>query len=215
MLRSLYDAYESWTGQYSFACRPGCASCCTQSVTITTLEGEEIIRFLRRRQLVDEFLPLLKARSTTRRPRQTTNQFAAQCLAEREDPEENTPAWDFTPCLFLKDNRCVIYPVRPFGCRSFSSLRLCSIAGCAEAAPILITMNTVVQQIIEHACSEGGWWGNMIDILRLLILTEDAREFEQYVLPAQPNPGFLIPPDEVRGIEAFFARLQASQSGAG
>jgi Fe-S-cluster containining protein len=212
ILTSLYTAYDSWVGQYSFACHKGCASCCTQFVTITTLEGERIIAFLRKHQLIEKFSQFLKGRSTSMRPLQTTNQFAAQCLAEKESSEDNMPDWDFTPCIFLENNECLIYQVRPFSCRSFSSFQSCSTTGSAEVDPILITMNTVVQQIIEHNSSEAGWWGNMIDILRLLIVTEEEGESKKHVLPAQPNPGFLIHPDEVRSVEAFFARLKLAQA---
>jgi len=157
MLETLYKAYDSWTGQYQFACRQGCAACCTQSVTMTSLEGERIIEYLRENGQFDNLAPMLAASRPTTRPVQTTNQFAADCLA-REEPFEEEGEWDFTPCIFLDRDLCSIYPVRPFGCRSFSSTVSCDAHGCAEVAPVLITVNTVVLQIIEHLNSRGGFW---------------------------------------------------------
>ena len=61
MLEKLYKAYESWTGQYRFACCRGCATCCTQSVTMTTLEGEQIIEYLRENGQLDRLDSMLEA----------------------------------------------------------------------------------------------------------------------------------------------------------
>jgi Fe-S-cluster containining protein len=205
MLERLFNAYDSWTGQYQFACHQGCVACCTQSVTMTTLEGERIIEYLRENGQLDGLGPLLAAGRPTRRPVQTTNQFAADCLAQEEPlPEEGE--WDFTPCIFLERKLCTIYPVRPFGCRSFSSTVDCDAHGCAEVAPVVITVNTVVLQIIEHLNSWGGFWGNMMDILSYLLAGKE-RALEAHLLPAQPNPGFLIPQEEMQEVAAFFARI--------
>lgn len=205
MLETLSRAYESWTGQYQFACRRGCAACCTQSVTMTTLEGERIIEYLRAHRQLDRVASLLEASRPARRALQTTNQFAASCLA-REEPADEEGDWDFTPCIFLAQDLCTIYPVRPFGCRSFSSTVNCATRGCAEVAPVVITVNTLVLQIIEHLNSRGGFWGNMTDILRHL-LAEKGTATDPHLLPARPNPGFLIPPEEMQEVAAFFARI--------
>jgi Fe-S-cluster containining protein len=205
MLEALYKAYDSWTKQYQFACRPGCASCCTQSVTMTTLEGERITEYVRQRGQLDTLAARLRDSRPSIRPTQTTNQFAASCLA-REEPAEERAEWDFTPCIFLDQGLCTIYPVRPFGCRSFSSTHDCRIHGCAEVAPVLITVNTVVLQIIEHLNSRGGCWGNMVDILRQLLAGQEGVA-ESHLLEAQPNPGFLIPQEEMQEVAAFFARI--------
>ena len=208
VLETLYKAYESWTGQYRFACRQGCAACCTQSVTMTTLEGERIIEYLQENGQIDNLAPMLAASRPTTRPVQTTNQFAADCLAQEELlPEEG--AWDFTPCIFLARNLCTVYPARPFGCRSFSSTVNCATHGCAEVAPVVITVNTVVMQIIEHLNSRGGFWGNMTDILRQLLAGKGTTA-DPHLLPARPNPGFLIPQEEMREVAAFFARIDGA-----
>jgi Fe-S-cluster containining protein len=205
MLEALYKAYDSWTKQYQFACRRGCASCCTQSVTMTTLEGERIIEYVRESGQLDTYAPRLKDCRPAMRPTQTTNQFAANCLA-REEPAEEEVEWDFTPCIFLDQDLCTIYPVRPFGCRSFSSTHDCSVHGSALVAPVLITVNTVALQIIEHLNSRGGFWGNMVDILRQLLDNNDSKA-TAHLLKAHPNPGFLIPQEEMRDVAAFFARI--------
>lgn len=207
MLEALYRAYDSWTKQFQFSCRSRCAACCTQSVTMTTLEGERIIDYVRQNGQLNAMVARLQAGRPLIRPAQTTNQFAASCLA-REEPAEEGTEWDFTSCIFLEDKLCTIYPVRPFGCRSFSSTLDCSVHGTAEVPPVLITVNTVVLQIIEHLNSRGGCWGNMIDVLRYM-LTGQEEEAESHLLAAQPNPGFLIPQEEMQEVAAFFARINS------
>ena len=205
MLEALYKAYDSWTRQYQFACRERCAACCTQSVTMTTLEGERIVEYVRQSGQLDTLAARLKASRPSMRPGQTTNQFAASCLA-CEEPAEDAAEWDFTPCIFLENKLCTIYPVRPFGCRSFSSTHDCNVHGSAMVAPVLITVNTVALQIIEHLNSRGGFWGNMVDILRQLLDGNESKA-ESHLLKAQPNPGFLIPQEEMQDVAAFFARI--------
>jgi Fe-S-cluster containining protein len=205
MLEALYRAYDSWTKQYQFACSEGCAPCCTQSVTMTTLEGERIIDYLRQNGQLGKFAALLAACRPSMRPVQTTNRFAACCLA-REEPAQDNAEWDFTPCIFLENKLCTIYPMRPFGCRSFSSTLDCSVHGTAEVPPVLITVNAVVLQIIEHLNIRGGYWGNMVDVLRYLLSGQEG-EAESHLLAAQPNPGFLIPQEEMPDVAAFFARI--------
>ena len=82
----------------------------------------------------------------------------------------------------------------------------CDAHGCAEVGPVVITVNTVVLQIIEHLNSRGGFWGNMTNILRYLVAGNE-KAMGAHLLPAQPNPGFLIPQEEMQEVAAFFARI--------
>lgn len=192
-LQTIYDHYDEWAEAFDFACRKGCATCCTQSVTMTTLEGELIKDFIQKEK--PELLAVLdQLPENSPVPPTTTNRFARACLKGCESSEEDSP-WDFTPCLFLRDNNCSIYPVRSFMCRSFGSKIRCDISGCAEVDPLLMTLNTIIMQCIEHL-DQGRPWGNMNTILRFLNSDDDAGEENHQTLKAESMPGFLMTPDE-------------------
>lgn len=46
VLLRIYAAFEEWVDE-DLACKKGCATCCTQNVMITAVEGEVIHRFIR------------------------------------------------------------------------------------------------------------------------------------------------------------------------
>jgi Fe-S-cluster containining protein len=169
-LLKIYDLYRKWAGEFDFACEKGCATCCTQSVTMTTLEGELIYAFIRNAR--PELLPVLNSLpENSRTPSTTTNRFALACLQGKDIDEENS-FWNLSPCVFLKESCCSIYPVRSFMCRSFGSRVKCQDSGTAEIEPLFMTLNTVIMQCIEHL-DQGRPWGNMNTILRLLAEVEN------------------------------------------
>ena len=218
MLQKIYDIYTDWiTGQFPLVCRKGCAHCCTQSVTMTTSEGRNISAFL---QSGDPSVPAREnfsknlfdpTASPSKPPVPTTNRLAAFCL-NRKAPPENPSSWNMEPCLFLHDGCCSIYSVRPFGCRSFGSLQECRAGGEAVVPPLMVTVNTVFMQVIEHLDRHEGFWGSMNDILRYLT-DENAIEFRKNVLPALPIPGFLLEPGEQEVVAGLLARLDQATEG--
>ena len=194
-LSAIFALYEKWAKAYAFACRKGCATCCTQSVTMTTLEGELIHEYLtRQRPDLRPLLETLPGNSPT--PGTTTNQFAAACL-RGEDAAEEAGGWDLTPCVFLREGSCTIYPVRSFMCRSFGSRVRCNEHGEAEVEPLFLTLNTVIMQCIEHL-DQGRPWGNMNTILRQRAVrgVGGNNEDSSPQLIAQPLPGLLLLPEE-------------------
>ena len=206
LLTCIYTVYSRWVERFPLACQKGCAACCTQSVTMTSLEGEMVLDFLKMRGTDDRLPEQLAQRATGNEGALTTNQYAKACLEHQEVAEDALGGWNFTPCIFLREDVCSIYEVRPFGCRSFGSLMRCSDNSGAEIAPIHLTVNTVFTQIIEHVCSAGGYWGNMTDIIEKLIKKE-APDSTGNLLPAQPIPGFLLEPYEVKLIHILLKQL--------
>jgi Fe-S-cluster containining protein len=197
-LRSIYKLFDLWAKDFSFACQPGCSGCCTQSVAMTLLEGELIIDYIKseKPELLDKakdlpfskFIPL------------TTNQFAAACLAE-EMLAETDVSWNLSPCLFLENDHCQIYPVRSFMCRSMGSRIPCDNSGEAEMDPLFLTLNTLVLQCIEHL-DRGRPWGNMHTILKIVSKEQEIQTLQDRNLRiSQPIPGFLVPPAEMRQID--------------
>ena len=212
-LARFYEIHEQFVSRIPFACEKGCAVCCTRSVTMTSLEGRAIAAHL------EQARPDLAAKLLAGRERQeldrtlmTTNQFAASCLARREIPAEEEGDWCLTPCFFLEQDCCSIYPLRPFGCRSFGSLVRCAADGAAESLPFLVTVNTVLLQIIEELTfRQGGYWGRMDRVLARLL--DNGRTPDQGLVPARPLPGFLVGPEERGAVTELFSRLK--QAGLG
>ncbi len=211
MYEEIYAIYEKELVEIAFACREGCSACCTQSVTMTTAEGQAIAAFLLEQGRSMPALPDTTGRSL---PVCTTNELAANCLAGRELPPEPEMPWVYEPCVFLEDQRCTIYPARPFGCRSFASTKCCAEHGIAEAPEWIVTLNTVVNQLLEDL-DRDGCWGNMLDVLGCLGqkdagLLGNAGCRDARLLPTQRLPGFLIPPGEEKIISRFWDKLERS-----
>lgn len=174
---SIYD-----TG---FACVKGCSACCTQNVTMTSLEGDLILDYVKENDISIAAIETSKQQSSGNQAEYTTNQFARACLNQQELPENNS-SWSFEPCIFLDHGVCTIYPVRPFGCRCFVSQSRCDPGDAAEISPELLTISTILMQLIEHI-DQGHQWGNMNDVLH-----EKINKNSKITLIAQPLPGFLI-----------------------
>jgi Fe-S-cluster containining protein len=211
-IEALYDAYA---GTLALACRKGCHSCCTRNVTLTTLEAYRLLEGLS----LEVRGPLL-ARAAAQagrnrfRPTVTTNQLAELCLAGEDPPAEDAdPAWG--PCPLLTDAACPVYPLRPFGCRSFVSLRGCAQIGCAEQTPLMVTVNTVFLQVIEHL-DQTGCSGNFSDLLRVLAPADARRAYRQGALGCgsnglirnRPVRILMVPPEHQDPLRPWVARLQ-------
>jgi len=209
MFAKIYAAYEKEVAGIAFACREGCASCCTQSVNMTTAEGRGILAYLSE---TGRELPSLPGKERRTCPTLTTNGLAACYLEGREAGPEPESPWIYEPCVFLQGERCTIYPARPFGCRSFGSTRSCAELGIAEAPEWFITLNSVVNQLIEHLDLDG-FWGNIYNVLGFLNGSE--KDYIQSggdgraagLLPNLSVPGFLVPHEEQEMINRFLEGL--------
>ncbi|TKB11674.1 YkgJ family cysteine cluster protein [Desulforhopalus sp. IMCC35007] len=207
ILHSIYTIFEDWSSKSNphLACCKGCSTCCTQNVTITALEGEDILRYVITKKMVDKFATALLQSTDFSRPKYTTNDFAKACLDGRDlDPEIQS---DNGGCPFLENNLCTIYPVRPFSCRLFVSDVTCSPGNPAQVSDLHLEASTAVTQVIEHL-GQKEYWGNMFDVLLALLDIGEYREiadrFNQTLiiqarmctLTAKPLPGFLLSEEE-------------------
>ncbi len=210
ILLAIYNEFTVWSQKMESVCEKGCAACCTQNVTMTAVEGDLIHAHIREQGQEEWFAARLQQKGRMSQPQLTINQFAARCLAG-EDVEPDRFG-NLEPCPFLKDNCCLIYPVRPFSCRSFTSRSLCGPGVPAQVTDSYLSGVTAVLQVIEHL-GQGEYWGNMLDVLAAL---SDLPENRGYVglLPAafaglaranlvsaRPLPGFLIPEEEWAEVE--------------
>jgi len=208
-LAQAFDAYVN--AMHKVACKEGCAFCCTQHVTVTTLEAYPI-----HRRLIDSGqrpADRLSAIGPDRfQPAYTTNEFAASCFGRKELPED-VPGNTSRPCPFLEEDRCTIYGIRPFACRAFLSVAHCPSVGQAEIPSPLASVIGICQQIIEHI-DAGGCYGNLSDMLMLL---DDGSKADAYrrnepvgtenMPKAIALPGFLVPPEDQKDVNAFLSRL--------
>ena len=209
ILDVIYAKYSTWLDGKTFACQKGCSSCCTQNVTITAVEGEKILDFIRQEKKEKWFAEQLTKERRPHKIAHTTNAFARLCL-EKKEPQsggETDESYDGI-CPFLFEHRCTIYPVRPFACRSFASTENCSENGAARLSEKIVTINTVTMQLIEHL-GQREYWGNMIDVLLALSDVKENENIRKYIedesqitqarartMKAEPIAGFLLMPGE-------------------
>lgn len=208
MLREIYRIFAAETAELALACGPGCATCCTRSVTLTTAEGRLLVDYLVETGGV---WPVIPRDRVGLRPALTTNGLAACYLAGQEGPEEPDSPWLFEPCFFLRAGRCSVYPARPFACRSFVSTVRCGNSGLAETPEWLLTLTIVTNQLLEHL-DRGGYWGNLADVLGYLGGGEaDAADWRllarKRLLPTLPLPGLLVVPEELSLVDSYLAKL--------
>jgi Fe-S-cluster containining protein len=203
ILHSIYDIFEGWSSDLGVACHRGCSGCCTQNVTITALEAEEILRFILAEDMSLWLAEKLKHGRNHQPPKMTTNDFARACIKGRDiDPGDQQ---NFSTCPFLdeKEQLCMIYPVRPFGCRLFVSTKVCSPSQPALVPDYYFEAATAVTQLVEHL-GQKEYWGNMLDVVPALLDISEFWEIANHLnstlimqarlqtLTAKPLPGFLL-----------------------
>lgn len=221
VLNRVYAVYDQFVAHQNVACEKFCSDCCTCNVTMTSLEAYQIV--VHKGMHVLHAAPRLESVAARKRfqPRITTNRLAELCMRGGDvPPEASDPNWG--RCPFLCDDACLIYPVRPFGCRCLISSQKCRPSGCAEVTPLVLTANTVFMQTIEHL-DHGGVSGNLTDILQWLSVDDHRRQYEAGVIdpPAQkeliisnrPMPCLMVPPEHRREIMPLFEALQQIDPG--
>lgn len=163
LLRNIYALYHETIAEVDQVCDKKCVSCCTCNVTLTSLEMKCILSSLNI-QTKKEFQIQIQQKFPGERyiPKMTTNRFARLCMENKDIPEEeNDPA--FGTCPLLEDDLCTIYELRPFGCRALMSQIRCGKEGYASVPPLVLTLNTIFLQVIEHL-DQKGFSGNLSDM---------------------------------------------------
>ena len=217
--KAIVEKFAEWAASYTSVCCRGCSACCTQNVTITALEGENILTYIRENGKEVWLAEKLRQTPPSCRPRMTTNEFAHICLSGREaDPGESDA---LLPCPFLEVDVCGIYPVRPFSCRCFISEIRCSASQPAQVQECYLSASTAMMQLIEHL-GQKEYWGNMQDVLLALCdisinrpiaeQLDDSTRIMQARLrthSARPLPGFLLSEEDERIVEPLLANVFA------
>ncbi len=187
-LVSLYSFYDQLTCNMPVACGPGCATCCSINVSVTSLE---VAYLLQHPVLADMGEIIQKDIETAAEnnhfiPTCTTNQQAQLCLA-REEPMVESGQHGTGRCPLL-DARgmCKIYDNRPFSCRAMLSTRPCRQDGEASMVPFIYSVNLAMYQLIEHL-DHRGTSGNMLDMLT---------DRQAQLIANREIPGFFVDPSE-------------------
>jgi len=224
ILDIIYTEFEQWSSNENFCCRRGCASCCTQNVTITALEGVRIIEFCQEDNRESWLARKLSSQKQLAPPLQTTNEYIAAFIQGHE-VEQNSP--DTTRrCPFLENDICTIYDARPFSCRCFVSQKHCEQHGSAQLPNHYLSASLAVMQIIEHL-GQFEYWGNMTDVLLSLCdysgyhNITNALENENLMmqarlrtLKAKPIPGFSIPEEDINAVSPLLDAIFQTKIGA-
>jgi hypothetical protein len=195
--------YDRITPSSEYACEKFCATCCTKKVTVTTLEGLHVLNALVKTGRTEKIPGDSGALSPDRYiPETTTNRFAKSCMEDDFFPEEEE-GMDHGPCVFMENDLCPVYSVRPFGCRCMVSEKKCATGGHADITPWRLTVNTFFMQYIEHL-DTAGYTGNLEDVLYHLAGEQNRLAYEQNRLKTDsrqliknaPVPVLMIPPED-------------------
>ncbi len=201
-LEKAFALLEEETAGDTIACSPGCCECCTDRVTLSTLEGRKILDYLEKTGqtgLLARLVPVLPERY---RPLVTVNGYARICMEGREAPLE--PEGETGVCPFLTGGRCPVYPVRPLACRVLVSKARCMAGGAAEMPSCWLTRNMLYTQWVEHLDRQG-LFGNLADVLLALSGHLAARAV---LVKNRPAPCFSAPPEHREQALRLLARLQ-------
>ncbi|MFZ5570065.1 MAG: YkgJ family cysteine cluster protein [Thermodesulfobacteriota bacterium] len=213
-LDRLYQIYEDRVSAgVPAVCRPGCCTCCTRNVILTSLEGYRLISYLSRIGR-PELLQKVRAEAGRGRfiPSLTTNQIAALCAGGMEIPEESMDS-SHGSCPLLEDGLCTVYPARPFGCRCMLSLSSCEEKGFAEVDDYLLTVNQVFLQTIEHL-DAGGYTANLTDMLLHLSRRAEGSAGDLAGRVANmPIPVLMIPPEHRERIRPILEAIYSIRVG--
>lgn len=197
-LEEIYRLHDRYTAGHGAVCRQGCSACCTCNVTMTSLEASYLLQdmgALKCREVALRAIAQVEKRRF--QPALTINGIAARCLDGKSIPdEENDPNWG--PCFLLENGACPLYEKRPLGCRMLLSRVSCHDAGYADMPDIVMTMNNLFMQVVEHL-DAGGRSGNFADMILWEIhgrenLHDDLQESFDCLVPNQRAPVFMVPP---------------------
>jgi len=213
VLGNIYKIYNDFSAVLNIACKKRCCLCCTENVTMTTLEGYKVVEGILEKGRGELFGRIKESRKTGFRPRITINEMAQICSEDIDLPEEDM--MQAGECPLLIDKECSVYEYRPFGCRCFMSTVNCAESGSAIVDDFVVTVNNIFMQVIEHVDS-GRFSGNFSDVLQFL---ESAGNREDLSLGKirNPPPGLIknhplrilmIPPEHREKVEPIVDALR-------
>lgn len=110
-VQEIIEGLEESGQSPAISCGPGCGFCCHSLIKIIPAEALLISSYISRHYTDTELLEL----------KNKINNYRA--LIHGKNFEKRTLIKDQMPCIFLKEDNCSIYQVRPFICRAWNSIR--------------------------------------------------------------------------------------------
>jgi hypothetical protein len=146
-------------------------------------------------------------------PAITINKIAEYCARGDALPEEEGGGKG--RCPLLDEKLCRIYGIRPFGCRCFVSKVRCDDSGYADVDELVLTVNNIFLQTVEHLDCHG-CTGNLADVLLWLASGKNERQYLDGrvdcagagLIKNQPMTVLMIPPDHRREVEPILDKLR-------
>lgn len=138
---ALDDEYRRLTGIFRqqgtvVVCAEGCAGCCHQMVLCQPFEAVAMHAYLAARPEAMQAFLAAHARwdAATASLRHSYLAWAERLYTHGEDTGEHSLEEYDVPCPLLDAaNHCLVYPVRPYGCRTCIALDpACAVPACAE-----------------------------------------------------------------------------------
>ncbi len=215
VLKQIYNIYDDFTDNLNVACKKYCSRCCTNDVIMTTLEGYLVVEHIHSSESSDLLKKVNKWASKKRfLPRTTTNEMAELCIKGKDLPQEECTHGQ-NICPLLTDDECPVYAVRPFGCRCLISKNDCRQQGYADIEPLVLTVNHLILQFIEHADARG-FSGNLTDILMVMATKDHRFAYEANALEIldtplisnRPAKVLMIPPEHRVKVQPILEAIQ-------
>ncbi len=161
-IQDIIDQLESSGQSPEICCRQGCCLCCHSLVTIIPAEGFLIYQFLETHFNSSQMNHLFRRINTNR------------LLLKGSSMDRRYELKDQTPCIFLSDNICSIYPVRPFICRSFNAVEpgACQTAYSSEdrhtlipTAPLRNYLFGTARDLFQELCTSQSVASDPLDLM--------------------------------------------------
>ena len=218
-LNQIYRIYDDFIDKQETACQKKCSTCCTAHVTLTTLEGYQIVEAVvaGENRNVSERVRSQRIENVFRLT-STVNELAELAAAGKELLEDEDNQTEQV-CRLLNDDLCPIYPVRPFACRCLVSRRICRKGGYADVDELILSVNTLFLQAIEHVDADG-FSGNLVDVLQCMMTEENRERYRQSRLKPDSTPGLIqnrplrvlmMPPEYRKEIMPVWQAIQQIQ----
>lgn len=109
-VQEIIEQLEASGQSPAVSCGSGCSFCCHSLIQVIPAEALLIESFIKS-HFIDSDIRVLKEKIN-----------GYQSLVDGKSFEKRVLIKDQIPCIFLKNNICRIYPVRPFICRAWNSL---------------------------------------------------------------------------------------------
>jgi len=160
LVKKVYEVGNELLSEYlktnEITCHRGCSHCCKQLICCTTIEMETIVEFInslirqRRRDIIKKIV-----KESTK----FAIWYGRTCLDIPEDhhrmiSEPIRTQYFGKPCIFLKNNTCSIYQVRPIICRTtkvkgdFCGKHI-PLGYSRESKPVKLAYDQILTEIIK------------------------------------------------------------------